>query len=97
FMRVADEVRASVRSSTSTSMSVSAMHDLVARLRAELSPAEQTLLILRIDRELSWKEVASVMAAEGEDVDPAALRKRFERLRVRIAERVAEEKAKRKK
>lgn len=84
-------IAASVRPS-STSRSPSKQEALLARLRAELTPEERTLLILRVDRELSWKEVASVMASESEAVDVAALRKRFERLRERLRRRVAEEK-----
>jgi RNA polymerase sigma-70 factor (ECF subfamily) len=54
------------------------------RLRAQLEPDEQTLLILRIDRQLSWKEIAEVLVAEGTPVDGAALRKRYERLKLRL-------------
>ncbi len=36
--------------------------DKLEKLRAKLTPEEQTLLILRINRGLSWKEVAEVMA-----------------------------------
>ena len=54
-----------------------------------LAPDDQTLLIMRIDRELAWSEIALVMS----DAEPgalseaqlkrqsAALRKRFERLK----------------
>ena len=54
-------------------------------LRASLTPEEQSLLTLRVDRELSWQEVAEVMAEEGQPADPAALRKRFERLKEKLA------------
>ena len=56
----------------------------LAELRGRLTPAEQTLLILRIDRGLSWKEIAQVLDEEGASADEAALRKRFERLRAKI-------------
>jgi len=49
--------------------------DRMAALRDKLSPDEQTLLVLRVDRKLPWREVALVMAR-----DEPALRKRFERL-----------------
>jgi RNA polymerase sigma-70 factor (ECF subfamily) len=88
--QIAEGVRATFRSSTS---SFRELDDLVSRVRRELAPDEQTLLILRIDRDLSWKEVAAIMAEEGEPVDPATLRKRYERLRQRILKRVAEERA----
>jgi RNA polymerase sigma-70 factor (ECF subfamily) len=56
------------------------------RLRAELRPAERSLLVLRIDQRLAWGEVAEIMRGEGEDVDEAALRKRFERVKRRLGE-----------
>lgn len=51
----------------------------VQRLREELSPEEQTLLVLRIDRGLDWREVADVL-----DTPEATIRKRFERLRDKL-------------
>ena len=55
-------------------------------LRQELEPDDQTLLILRVDREMSWKEVAQVMhGVDEEDATlkrhAATLRKRFERVK----------------
>lgn len=58
----------------------------VQRLRQHLGPEEQTLLVLRVDRQLSWREVAQVMAGEGDPVDAATLRKRFERLKDKLAQ-----------
>jgi RNA polymerase sigma-70 factor (ECF subfamily) len=55
------------------------------RLRARLDPEEQTLLTLRIDRQLSWAEVADVLAGAAARPDEAALRKRFERLKYKLA------------
>ncbi len=54
------------------------------RLKAQLEPEEQTLLTLRVDRQLSWREVADVLAEDGVPVDEAALRKRFERLKEKL-------------
>lgn len=54
-------------------------------LRATLSQEDQSLLVLRIDQELSWAEIAHVLATEGAPVEPAALMKRFERLKARLA------------
>lgn len=51
----------------------------VQRLRDELKPDEQTLLILRVDRDLAWDEVADIM-----DLDAATVRKRFERVKDRL-------------
>lgn len=59
--------------------------DDLAELRRELSPAERSLLVLRLDHGLPWEEVAEAMSSEGEPVEAAALRKRFERLRERLA------------
>jgi RNA polymerase sigma-70 factor, ECF subfamily len=81
---------------------------LLRRLRASLGPEDETLLVLRIDKELEWEEIAAVLstgaatadggpAAPGPGeappapVSPAALRKRFERLKDRLAERAREE------
>lgn len=62
------------------------------RLREGLSPDERALLVLRLDRGLSWAEVALVLAEErGAPVDEAALRKRFERLKDKLAERARQE------
>lgn len=55
------------------------------RLRGELSPEEQTLLVLRVDRELEWDEIAGILSVEGAPVTSPALRKRFERLKEKLA------------
>jgi RNA polymerase sigma-70 factor, ECF subfamily len=65
--------------------------DRFAALRAALDPDDQTLLILRVDRDLSWEEVARIL----HDGDPddaelkrlaANLRQRFRQLKQRIQE-----------
>lgn len=53
--------------------------DLVDKLRDSLDDTERSILVLRVDRELSWREVALVMG-----VAESALRKRFERLREKL-------------
>lgn len=55
-------------------------------LRRALGPEDHTLLLLRLDRELPWEDVADVLGAR-----PEALRKRFERLKRRLG-RIAREK-----
>jgi RNA polymerase sigma-70 factor (ECF subfamily) len=55
------------------------------RLREVLSLEDQTLLDLRIDQHLSWPDIADVLSHDGEAVQPAALAKRFERLKERLA------------
>jgi len=78
-----------VRTATAAHMKTESK-DRLAELRAELDPDDQTLLILRINRKLAWREIAIVMA-DGEDVErkAAALRKRFERLKVELREKLA--------
>ena len=64
--------------------------DRLAAVRATLSPEDQTLLVLRYDRDLSWDEIAWILAAEsGETVSSQALRKRFERLKQTLKQSLA--------
>lgn len=60
----------------------------LACFRDSLDPDEQTLLTLRIDRDLSWTDVALVLHGEQvlDDLPRATaqLRKRFERLKERL-------------
>jgi RNA polymerase sigma-70 factor (ECF subfamily) len=66
----------------------------VRALRDELAAEDQELLTLRIDKGLSWEDVARVMLGPDALADPAriaqrsaALRKRFERLKSELRER----------
>jgi RNA polymerase sigma-70 factor (ECF subfamily) len=60
------------------------------RLRAQLTPDEQVILTLRLDRELEWREMARVLADdETPDEDAltraaATLRKKFERIKEKL-------------
>jgi RNA polymerase sigma-70 factor (ECF subfamily) len=83
---VADEVRASTAAYLRTQA-----RDRFAEVREQLDAEERSLLLLRVERRLSWKEVAAIMAEDGTPPAEAALRKRFERLRVRLR-RLFEEK-----
>jgi RNA polymerase sigma-70 factor (ECF subfamily) len=65
--------------------------DRLDRLRASLAPEERTLLILRLDREMSWNEVAEVLSSEGDPIDAAAARKRFERVKEKLAKLAREQ------
>jgi RNA polymerase sigma-70 factor (ECF subfamily) len=56
------------------------------QLREALSEEDRSLLVLRIDQQLSWNEVAEVLAAEGTRIEPATLMKRFERVKARLGE-----------
>ncbi len=63
----------------------SEVKDAVARLRETLTPDEQGLLTLRVDRALDWNEIAEILAEQPLDAaslrrNAAACRKRFERL-----------------
>jgi RNA polymerase sigma-70 factor (ECF subfamily) len=73
-IQIADEVR-----SLSSACGARAATDRLARLREGLAPDEQTLLILRYDRDLTWKEIAQVLSMEEPSV-----RKRFERLTAKL-------------
>lgn len=59
--------------------------DAFRELRAQLDPDEHELLLLRLDRELSWKDIARIVGGEAEiDALAATLRKRFERAKERL-------------
>jgi len=73
------------------------------RLRARLSADDRMLLTLRVDRGMEWRDIARVLAEDGDDADPAAadsesvdraagaLRKRFERLKATLRKMAAED------
>ena len=75
--KLADEIR------TRTGVRVERQRQALDALRAELTAEEQTLLVLRIDQQLSWEEIAEVMGDEA-PLEAAALRKRFERLKEKL-------------
>jgi RNA polymerase sigma-70 factor (ECF subfamily) len=54
-------------------------HDRLAAVRDRLDHDERTILILRVDRQLPWREIAQVMADTA--LDREALRKREQVLR----------------
>jgi RNA polymerase sigma-70 factor (ECF subfamily) len=81
---------AEVRSTTALHLR-SEVKDAVARLREQLAPAEQSLLVLRIDRRLSWSEVASVMSTAEEPLDARSVAKRFQRVKDRLRKLAEEE------
>jgi RNA polymerase sigma-70 factor (ECF subfamily) len=83
------DLAAAVRSTTALHLKSEAK-DAVARLRAQLTPAEQSLLVLRVDRGLSWSEVASIMSTSDERLDPGTVTKRFQRVKDKLR-RLAEE------
>ena len=83
---IAEEVR-----SSTPPYKRSEVKDRFAQLREALDPDEQTLLFLRVDQKLSWQDVAAIVAEQGEPVEVAALRKRFERAKERLRELAATE------
>ena len=99
-------VLGAVRSSVSSAQG-SERQQKLAKLRAELPEQDRALLVLRVDRDMAWEEIALVVAegAEGDEREgaegwsdedtkreAARLRKRFQVLRERLATRVREEK-----
>lgn len=91
YRRRGERLASSAASRLAASVAASGMapgsrRDRLRQLRERLDPEDQTLLVLRIDRELEWDDIAAVLAADGEPVQPATLRKRFERLKDRLAD-----------
>ena len=63
--------------------------DELRRLREALDPDDHALLVLRIDRKMSWRDIARALPGEEtEEVDrrAATLRKRFERAKTMLRE-----------
>lgn len=86
---LADRVRSGTRPHLRTEVK-----DGVAAIRATLDDDDRMLLVLRVDRGMSWNDVARVMAEEGDsEVDEslsrvaARLRKRFQSVKDTIRER----------
>lgn len=72
-----------VRTSTALHLRTE-VKDAISQLRDALPEADRSLLILRVDRGLSWGEIAEI---HDEDRSKAATyRKRFERAKARLAE-----------
>jgi RNA polymerase sigma-70 factor (ECF subfamily) len=65
--------------------------DRFAWARAQLSADDHALLELRVERAMSWAEIARVFAGDDATAREAAtLRKRFERLKMRLRELLAD-------
>jgi RNA polymerase sigma-70 factor (ECF subfamily) len=74
---------------TTSSQEARRTRDVYAEIRTELDEEDQTLLVLRVDRNLAWRDIAQVLL--GEDGGAAeltrkatALRKQFERVKDRL-------------
>jgi RNA polymerase sigma-70 factor (ECF subfamily) len=68
--------------------------DVYAKIRGELDEDDQALLVLRVDRDLSWRDIAMVMLGDAAREDEltrkaAALRKQFERVKDQLRELAA--------
>jgi RNA polymerase sigma-70 factor, ECF subfamily len=68
---------------------------MYAEMRGSLDEGDRTLLALRVDRNLAWRDIA--IALLGDNADPAAitrkaasLRKQFERIKDRLRELAAQ-------
>jgi RNA polymerase sigma-70 factor (ECF subfamily) len=83
------QLAAEVRTTTAQYLKTEAK-DAVEKLRERLSPGEQSLLILRIDRGLSWADVARVMSTPEEHLDASTAAKRYQRVKSRLR-KLAEE------
>jgi len=88
----APEVAAAVRTVTAVHQQA-AVKDELRALRASLPEEDQMLLVLRVDRDLGWREVAQILGDE--DASPAdldrhaaALRKRFERVKAELRKKM---------
>ncbi|WP_437819896.1 RNA polymerase sigma factor [Sorangium sp. So ce1078] len=92
----AEDIAAAVRTATRSWLRTERADKLRA-LREQLSPEEQILLVLRIDRGLEWNDVARALlpiepepSAKDLERESAKLRKRFETLRKRLRARSEE-------
>ena len=84
------EIVGKVRSRTLEHMR-SEVKDELHKLREKLSAEDQALLVLRIDRQLSWNDIARVVSDEPADVSDkqlvrasAKVRQRFQKLKTRL-------------
>jgi len=82
------EIVAEIRSTTPLHERADAK-DRWNELKAALGTEDRSLLVLRVEQRLSWREIADVMATRGDPLDAATLRKRFERLKSRLHELAA--------
>ena len=84
---VADQVRSRTVAHLRTEVK-----DGVRKLRDKLDPEEQTLLILRVDRGLSWTDIALIVTEDAGAGDATArraaarLRQRYQKLKERLRE-----------
>jgi RNA polymerase sigma-70 factor (ECF subfamily) len=75
---IAEKIRTGTRAGARTEA-----RSRIAQLRESLPVDDQTLLILRVNRKLGWKEIAQIMLRDGETPDEAELDREAGRLRKR--------------
>ncbi len=85
---IAEDVRSVTQSFLKTEVK-----DRVAKLRDSLSPEDQMLLVLRVDRKLAWLDLARILrddakpaSAEELNRESAKLRKRFQVIKEKLLE-----------
>jgi len=86
----ASDIAAQVRTATMPYLN-SGVRTAFTELRETLDPEDRTILVLRLDRDLAWDEIARVCADESVNVtdewlkrESARLRKRFETIKHRL-------------
>ncbi len=77
----AEHLACRVRTETAPYLNTS-VKDRMRSLRKKLTEEEQTILILRVDKNLPWSEVSQVLAAP--EQDPASVQKQNARVRKRF-------------
>jgi RNA polymerase sigma-70 factor (ECF subfamily) len=87
-LSIAPEMAAVVRTVT-REIQRTEVKDEFRLLREQLDPEEHEILLLRLDRNMAWKDIARIISGSGGgdadlDVRAAALRKRFERAKQRL-------------
>ena len=92
-MEIADKIRTSTAAYLRTTYK-----QTIRNIRKQLPVEDQMLLILRVDRDLPWLDIAIVMEGEDISTDEAALlkaktrlRKRFERVKEKLREMAKKE------
>ncbi len=87
FSKMADKIRSTTPPHVRTQAK-----DRLQEIRESLEADEQSLLILRVDRNMAWNEIADVLAdpddTRSQAQRSAGLRKRFERLKERLREQM---------
>jgi hypothetical protein len=77
-----------------TRQNASVVEDVYGQIRRALPEEDQTLLVLRVDRDLPWRDIAVVLSSPDASDDEltrkaAALRKQFERVKAQLRALVA--------